>query len=67
MKNIGRPRGTDNKDITYSVRIDQKTAERLNAYCERAHILKSEAFREALDLLLAENCERKKIYRKSHL
>ena len=62
MKNIGRPKGTSNKEIIYSVRIDQKTAERLNAYCESVHILKSEACREALDMLLTEKYERKKNY-----
>ena len=62
MKNIGRPKGTENKDITFSVRIDQKTAARLNAYCEKVHILKSEALREALDILLTEKYEGKKNY-----
>ena len=62
MKNIGRPKGTSNKEIIYSIRIDQKTAERLNAYCESVHTLKSEVFREALDMLLTEKYERKKNY-----
>lgn len=46
----------------FQKQIDQKTAERLNAYCESVHTLKSEAFREALDMLLTEKYERKKNY-----
>lgn len=54
MGKVGRPRGTNNKDVTISMRMDKKTKERLEAYCEKMKIAKSEALRHAIDLLTEE-------------
>ncbi len=62
MGNVGRPKGEQNKKITYSVRLDERMVERLNAYCTKMDKLKSEVFREALDTLFRMENERKDDY-----
>ncbi len=54
MKKVGRPKGTNNKDVTISMRMDKATKARLEAYCEKMHIAKSEALRQAIALLTAD-------------
>ncbi len=52
MKKMGRPKGENNKDCICSIRIDEKTLKRLEEYCKKMHVAKSEAVREAIDLLV---------------
>lgn len=54
MANVGRPKGENNKDYNYTLQIDEQTRKRLEAYCEKMKIQKSEAIRQALELLLVE-------------
>ena len=54
MKKMGRPKGDNNKEHVCSIRIDDDTYNRLVAYCEFFSVPKSEAFREAIDLLIEE-------------
>lgn len=51
MARTGRPRGTNNKEIICSMRMDESTKKRLETYCERMNMAKSEALRHAIDLL----------------
>lgn len=55
MSLIGRPKGENNKDIVCTIRIDENTARRLETYCRKISIGRSQAIREAIDLLIAEN------------
>ena len=43
MGKPGRPKGSDNKEKICSLRLDEQTLKRLNAYCERLKVAKSEA------------------------
>ena len=54
MAKVGRPRGTNNKDVTVSMRMDKQTKARLEKYCEKMQIVKSEALRQAINLLTAD-------------
>lgn len=54
MGKPGRPRGTNNKDVICSMRMDKETKERLDAYCEKMQIAKSEALRQAIQMLTEE-------------
>ena len=54
MGRPGRPRGTNNKDVICSMRMDKETKERLDAYCEKMQIAKSEALRQAIQMLTEE-------------
>lgn len=54
MARTGRPKGTNNKEIICSMRMDVATKQRLEAYCEKMHMAKSEALRHAIDLLAIE-------------
>lgn len=51
MSNAGRPKGKNNKNYNYTVRLDETTRKRLEAYCEKMNIQKSEAIRLAIDTL----------------
>ena len=33
MSNIGRPKGNNNKEYVYTLRMDEHTKNRLEAYC----------------------------------
>lgn len=55
MNLIGRPKGENNKDIVCTIRIDENTARRLEMYCRKINIGRSQAIREAIDLLIAED------------
>lgn len=48
----GRPRAEKPKDIRYSVRLDEETERKLQAYCETHNITKGEAIRQGIHLLL---------------
>lgn len=54
MSQAGRPKAEDPKRIRYSIRLDAKTEERLQVYCEAHSITKGEAIRRGILLLLAE-------------
>lgn len=56
MKKMGRPKGNNNKKIGYTIRMDEAILRRLELYCEKIGILKSQAIREAINTLpLEEN------------
>lgn len=57
MARTGRPKGTNNKEIICSMRMDEVTKTRLESYCERMNMAKSEALRHAIDLLAEERNE----------
>lgn len=49
MARTGRPKGTNNKEVNYTLRLDEATNKRLLAYCEALSISRSEAIREAIE------------------
>ena len=51
FRSTGRPKGTNNKDIICSMRMDAATKQRLETYCKKMNVAKSEALRHAIDLL----------------
>lgn len=55
MGKPGRPKGSDNKEKICSLRLDEQTLKRLNAYCERLKVAKSEVIREAIERILEED------------
>lgn len=56
LKKMGRPKGDNNKEIGYTIRMDDATLRRLELYCEKMGMLKSQAIREAINALpIAEN------------
>lgn len=55
MSNIGRPKGNNNKEYIYSLRMDEMTKKRLEAYCRMLNKSKSEVIRLAIDGLRKEN------------
>ena len=58
MGKMGRPKGNNNKECICSIRMDEPTLKRLEIYCEKMGILKSQAIREAINtLMLDENTE----------
>ena len=50
----GRPKTENPINIRTSVRLDAETDRKLNDYCEKHGITKSEAIRKGVHLLLAE-------------
>lgn len=48
MANVGRPKGENNKDYNYTIRMDEMTKKRLEAYCKKMSVHKSEAIRDAI-------------------
>lgn len=48
----GRPKVDNPKTIKYSIRIDEKTEQRLLLYCLKNNITKGEAIRQGIHLLL---------------
>lgn len=54
LARTGRPKGTNNKDIICSMRMDAATKSRLEEYCKKMDMAKSEALRHAIDLLAEE-------------
>lgn len=55
MSNIGRPKGKNNKEYVYSLRMDERTKIRLEAYCRLLNMTKSEVIRLAIDRLIKDN------------
>lgn len=51
MGKMGRPKGNNNKECICSIRMDEQTLKRLEVYCEKMGILKSQAIREAINIL----------------
>ncbi|MCU6745140.1 ribbon-helix-helix protein, CopG family [Suilimivivens aceti] len=54
MKKMGRPRKENNMGKVCTIRLDDQTLERLEIYCERLNIAKSEAIRTAINELVDE-------------
>lgn len=54
MKKMGRPKGKNNKEFNYTVRMDESTRQRLEAYCLRMNVHRSEAIRRAIVQLVCE-------------
>lgn len=55
MARTGRPKGDNNKEKICTIRMDEKTLYRLELYCQKMGMLKSQAIREAIDLLTEED------------
>ncbi len=55
MSKIGRPKGENNKEYSYSIRMDENTRVRLERYCELLNKSKSEVIRMAIDNFGKEN------------
>lgn len=55
MGNVGRQKGDNNKDYNYTFRMDLVTRIRLEKYCEKMQIQKSEAIRKAIEFLTDDN------------
>lgn len=55
MSNIGRPKGNNNKEYVYSLRMDEQTKKRLETYCRLLNKPKSEVIRMAIENLREEN------------
>ena len=51
MKKMGRPKGDNNKDYSYTIRLDEGTLRRLEKYCELMDVMKSQAIRTAIENL----------------
>ena len=54
MGKIGGQKGKNNKETIISMRLDEATKNRLEAYCIRMHRSRSEVIREAVDLFVEE-------------
>ncbi len=52
---MGRPKVDKPKSVNYTIRLDVETEKRLQAYCERHTIPRSEAIRRGVHLLLAQD------------
>lgn len=52
MKKMGRPKGENNKERICTIRLDEATVLRLNTYCEKMNMAKSEAIREAINSMM---------------
>lgn len=49
MKKMGRPKGDNNMVKSYTIRMDDATLIKLETYCKRMHVAKSEAIRKAIN------------------
>lgn len=54
MAHVGRPKSNNPKDIRFSIRLDASLDEELEGYCERNNIVKADAIRQAIRMLLSE-------------
>ncbi len=52
MKKMGRPKGTNNKENICTLRMDDETLKRLEAYCRKMNMRKSDVMREAINQLI---------------
>lgn len=51
MAKVGRPKGINNKEYNYTLRMDEDTKLILETYCSENNISKSVAIREAIIFL----------------
>lgn len=51
----GRPKAENPKSVCYTIRMDVETEKRLQAYCLKHDIPRSEAIRRGVHLLLAQD------------
>lgn len=49
MRKMGRPKGDNNMNKNYTIRMDEATLDRLEAYCEIMNVAKSKAIRKAIN------------------
>jgi hypothetical protein len=49
----GRPKVEKPKEVRYTIRLDQETENRLQAYCREHGITRGEAIRRGIHLLLS--------------
>lgn len=54
MAKTGRPKGENNKEHVCTIRLDDNQWRRLEAYCEKLGMIKSDAIRLALDKVVSE-------------
>lgn len=54
MKKMGRPKGNNNMVKSYTIRMDDATLARLEAYCKLMKVAKSEAIRKAINTMVDE-------------
>ena len=54
MKKMGRPKGDNNKDYICTIRMDERTMKRLEAYCRFLKKAKSEVIRDAINMIVDE-------------
>ena len=59
MKKMGRPKGENNMEKVCTIRMDESTLARLEAYCNLMQIAKSEAIRDAINKLVDDASETK--------
>jgi len=60
MKKMGRPKGDNNMEKVCTIRMDESTLARLEAYCSMMNIAKSEAVREAINKFIDDVAENNK-------
>lgn len=53
-KPMGRPKAENPKSINLNIRLDAETEKKLQAYCKKHNISKSEAIRREIHLLIGE-------------
>ena len=53
---MGRPKGDNNMVKSYTVRMDDATLNRLEAYCKLMNVAKSEAICNAINTMV-DNCD----------
>lgn len=58
MKKMGRPKGENNMEKVCTIRMDDNTLFRLEAYCNLMQIAKSEAIRDAINKLVDDVSEK---------
>lgn len=49
---MGRPKAEKPKDIKFSIRLDMELNEKLEKFCEEHSIIKAEAIRQGIKMLL---------------
>lgn len=49
MSKIGRPKSDNSKQFAYTIRMDEQTYRRLEVYCQKMGLLKSQVIRDAID------------------
>ena len=54
---LGRPKVENRKDCRFSIRLDEKTSDRLDRYCEEHNTTRAKAIRKGIDLLLSDKKE----------